>query len=80
DAHLFLAEKRGAVVDGQDVDLGLVGDVVEVRPDFVVDLLDDGLIPVVSTVAPDADGTVHNVNADTAAAALAEALGAETLV
>ncbi|MEK9811107.1 MAG: acetylglutamate kinase, partial [Candidatus Nanopelagicales bacterium] len=80
DAHLFLAEKRGTVVDGQDVDLGLVGDVVEVRPDFVVDLLDDGLIPVVSTVAPDADGTVHNVNADTAAAALAEALGAEKLV
>ena len=80
DAHLFLAEKRGTVVDGEALDLGLVGDVVEVRPDFVTDLLDDGLIPVVSTVAPDVDGIVHNVNADTAAAALAEALGAEKLV
>ena len=39
-----------------------------------------GRIPVVSTVAPDADGVVHNVNADTAAAALAIALGAEKLV
>ena len=80
DAHLFTAERRGTVVDGVVVDLGLVGDVVEVRPDFVVALLDDGRIPVVSTVAPDERGTAHNVNADTAAAALAVALEAEKLV
>lgn len=80
DAHLFRAERRGILVDGEDVDLGLVGDVVEVRPDFVIDLLDEGRIPVVSTVAPDADGVPHNVNADSAAAALAVALGAEKLV
>jgi acetylglutamate kinase len=80
DAQLFRAERRGTVIDGVDVDLGLVGDVVEVQPDFVTALLDDGRIPVVSTVAPDAAGTAHNVNADTAAAALAIALGAEKLV
>jgi acetylglutamate kinase len=80
DAHLFLAERRGTTIDGAEVDLGLVGDVVEVRPDFVVDLMDDGFIPVVSTVAPDADGVTLNVNADTAAAALAVALQAEKLV
>ncbi|MBM3689647.1 MAG: acetylglutamate kinase [Actinobacteria bacterium] len=80
DARLFRAERRGTVVDGQEVDLGLVGDVVEVRPDFVTALLDEGRIPVVSTVAPDAKGVIHNVNADTAAAALAVALGAEKLV
>ncbi|MFM8773973.1 MAG: acetylglutamate kinase [Actinomycetota bacterium] len=80
DARLFRAERRGTVVDGQEVDLGLVGDVVEVRPDFVTALLDEGRIPVVSTVAPDAMGVIHNVNADTAAAALAVALGAEKLV
>ena len=80
DAHLFRAERRGTVIDGEYVDLGLVGDVIEVNPGFVVDLLDDGRIPVVSTVAPDADGTAHNVNADTAAAALAVALEAEKLV
>ena len=80
DAQLFRAERRGTVIDGVEVDLGLVGDVVQVQPDFVTALLDDGRIPVVSTVAPDAAGTAHNVNADTAAAALAIALGAEKLV
>ncbi|GAB3437204.1 acetylglutamate kinase [Flindersiella endophytica] len=80
DAGLFTAERRGTVVDGEPVDLGLVGDVVSVRPEAVRDLIDAGRIPVVSSVAPDIDGEVHNVNADTAAAALAVALGAEKLV
>ena len=80
DAHLFTAERRSATIEGEQVDIGQVGDVVEVRPDFVARLLDDGLIPVVSTVARDTDGTSFNVNADTAAAALAIALGAEKLV
>lgn len=80
DAHLFTAARRGALVDGEEVDVGLVGDVVSVNPDAVLDLIGAGRIPVVSTVAPDADGVVHNVNADTAAGALAEALGAEKLV
>ena len=80
DAHLFTAERRGTVIDGAEVDLGLVGDVVEVRPEFVTALLDDGRIPVVSTVAPDVAGIALNVNADTAAAALAVALQAEKLV
>ncbi|MDD2858621.1 MAG: acetylglutamate kinase [Candidatus Nanopelagicales bacterium] len=80
DAHTFIAQRRDATVDGVLTDIGLVGDVVEVRPDFVTKLLDDGFIPVVSTVARDIDGTVHNVNADTAAAALAEALGAAKFV
>ena len=80
DAHLLLAERRSATVDGQQVDIGQVGDVIDVRPDFVMRLLDDGLIPVISTVARDAEGVSHNVNADTAAAALAIALGAQKLV
>ena len=80
DAHLFTAERRDAIVDGQPVDVGLVGDVVTVEPDFVQGLLSDGLIPVVSSVARGADGSTYNVNADTAAAALACALGAEKLV
>ena len=65
---------------GEPVDIGLVGDVVAVAPEFVTGLLDDGLIPVVSSVARGVDGQVYNVNADTAAAALAVALGAEKLV
>ena len=80
DAGLFTAERRTALVDGESVDIGLVGDVVDVRPEAVIDLIDAGRIPVVSTIAPDEDGQAHNVNADTAAAALAVALGAEKLV
>jgi acetylglutamate kinase len=80
DAHLFTAERRPAMVDGAAVDVGLVGDVVEVQPQFVRGLLDDGLIPVVSSVARGAGGEIFNVNADTAASALAVALGAEKLV
>ncbi|QUH04343.1 acetylglutamate kinase [Saccharopolyspora erythraea] len=80
DAGLFTARRRTATVDGEAVDVGLVGDVVSVNPDAVLDLIRAGRIPVVSTIAPDPDGVVHNVNADTAAGALAEALGAEKLV
>jgi acetylglutamate kinase len=80
DAGLFTAERTGAVVDGEEVDLGLVGEVARVRPEAVLDLVDAGRIPVISSVAPDVDGTVHNVNADTAAAALAVALDAEKLL
>jgi acetylglutamate kinase len=80
DAQLFTAERRTATVNGEAVDVGLVGDVASVNADAVLDLIKAGRIPVVSTVAPDADGVVHNVNADTAAGALAVALGAEKLV
>ncbi|MEV6364666.1 acetylglutamate kinase [Nocardia asteroides] len=80
DAHLFTATRRTVTVDGVATDIGLVGDVTEVNPGAVLDLIDAGRIPVVSTIAPDADGVVHNINADTAAAALAEGIGAEKLV
>ena len=80
DARLFTAVRRHAVVDGEPVDIGRVGDVAHVDTSAVDDLIAAGRIPVVATVAPDADGVVHNVNADTAAAALAVALGARKLV
>jgi acetylglutamate kinase len=80
DAGLFTAKRQPATVNGEAVDIGLVGDVADVAPEAVHDLIAAGRIPVVSSVAPDVDGVVHNVNADTAAAALAVALGAEKLV
>ena len=82
DAGLFRGRRRGAVVDGEEVDLGLVGDVVEVDPAAVLAQLAAGRIPVVSSIAPDRDvpGQSLNVNADSAAAALAVALGAAKLV
>jgi acetylglutamate kinase len=80
DARLFTAVRRSAYVDGEPVDVGRVGDVAAVDVSAVSDLIDAGRIPVISTVAPDADGVLHNLNADTAAAALAAALPARKLV
>src|SRR6185312_9736819 len=84
DAHLFTAERRSALVDGEEVDIGLVGDIVDVQAGAVRSLLDDGRIPVISSIATGFDGegnrVIYNVNADTAAAALAIALDAEKLV
>lgn len=80
DAGLFTAVRTTAVVDGEPVDVGLVGDVVDVHVDHAQGLIDAGRIPVVATVAPTRGGEVLNVNADTAAAALAVALNAEKLV
>ncbi|PRC42529.1 acetylglutamate kinase [Mycobacterium sp. ITM-2017-0098] len=80
DAHLFTAVRRTVLVDGVATDIGLVGDVAKVNTGAVLDLISAGRIPVVSTIAPDAGGLVYNINADTAAGALAEALGAEKLL
>jgi acetylglutamate kinase len=80
DARLFTAVRRPAYVDGEAVDVGQVGDVDSVNVSAVTDIVAAGRIPVISTVAPDADGVLHNLNADTAAGALAVALGARKLV
>ena len=80
DAHLLTARRTRAEVDGELVDLGHVGEVDTVNPGAVLALLADGRIPVISSVARSEDGEVLNVNADTAASALAVALGAAKLV
>jgi acetylglutamate kinase len=80
DAHLFTARRIKADANGAAVDLGQVGEVAEVRPTFVRRVLDDALVPVVSSIARGADGATYNVNADTAAAQLAIALDAQKLV
>ena len=80
DAQLLTAERRDALVEGKPVDIGNVGEVVDVQPQILHALLDEAKVPVVATVARGLDGELYNVNADTAAAALAVALGAEKLV
>ena len=82
DAGLFGGRRRGVVIEGAEVDLGRVGDVVEVDPTPVLDHLAAGRIPVVSSIAPDLDhpGQSLNVNADAAASALAVSLNAAKLV
>ncbi|HVQ19038.1 MAG TPA: acetylglutamate kinase, partial [Actinomycetes bacterium] len=80
DAHLFTATRRQVSVSGQAIDIGRVGEIVHVDTTFIDTVLAAGLIPVVSSIARGDDGDVYNVNADTTAAALAEALGARKLV
>jgi acetylglutamate kinase len=80
DGGLLTAERRPAIVDGEPVDIGQVGDVVAVDPATVHALIDAGRIPVIATVARGVDGLSYNVNADTAAASIAVGVGAEKLV
>lgn len=78
--HLLTAERRDAIVDGEPIDIGFVGDVTHVDPQALLEILDAGQVPVISTVARGSDGELYNVNADTAASAIAVALSAEKLV
>jgi acetylglutamate kinase len=80
DGGLFTARRTGVTVAGVEHDLGLVGDIEHVRTAVIHDLVSAGRIPVVASVAPDASGQIHNVNADVAASALAAALGAARLI
>lgn len=96
DGGLLRARRVTAEVDGEDVDLGLVGEVVGVNTTAITSMIEAGKIPVISSVAPEMHdrekhpdhyhgpagltGEILNVNADTAASAVASALGAEKLV
>ncbi|MER6916907.1 acetylglutamate kinase [Streptomyces sp. NPDC000594] len=86
DARLMTADKKYARIDGESVDIGRVGEVAQIDTGVVRALLEDGRIPVISSIARSTDdrdaddGGVFNVNADTAAAAMAAALGAEILM
>lgn len=77
---LLTGERRGTVVDGVEVDLGEVGEVTAVDAASITTALESGRIPVISTLATNAQGATLNVNADAAAAAVAIALGAAKLV
>jgi len=77
---LLTAVRRNALVDGELVDIGFVGDVTRVNPDSLLAIIESGQVPVVSTVALDDGGSLYNVNADTAASAIAVALSAEKFV
>ena len=80
DSNLFRAERTTADQAGNALDVGLVGEVTQVNPRVVLEALAAGVVPIISTVAPDQDGQLLNVNADLAAASLAVALGAEKLL
>jgi len=73
DAGLIRASAR-------DPEMGFVGDVASINPTILTGLLDEEFIPVVATIGTDEHGQAYNINADTVAGAIAEALGAEKLV
>ena len=73
DGHMIEAKVKNP-------ELGFVGDITKVNIKPILDVIDKGYIPVVSTVGYDNEGHVYNINADTAAARLAGALGAESLI
>lgn len=77
DGEMLTAKKK-TTDDGQD--LGFVGEITKVNPKPIIDALDNGNIPVIATVATDAEGNTYNINADTAAAMIAAELGAERLI
>ena len=80
DANLLYAERKSVEVDGEKLDIGRVGEVKGVDAGAISALIADGRVPVVSSVARADDGGVYNINADTAASALAVALGASKLI
>lgn len=81
DAGLIRARRRAPVtVAGREIDYGFVGDIEHIDPAVLRTQLDNGLLPVVSPLSADSSGTLLNINADTVAAALAAALGAEKLI
>jgi acetylglutamate kinase len=83
DAGLVRAHKRPPVAlasDGELIDFGFVGDIDAIDPTVLRKLLDNGLMPVVSPLSADESGTLHNINADTVAAAIGAALAAEKLI
>lgn len=75
DGSMIMAKKKVSTPD-----LGLVGDITDINPDIILTALDNGYIPVISTVGVDADTNIYNINADTAAAKIAAKLGAENLI
>ena len=81
DAGLIRAHKRPPVkVDGETVDYGFVGDIDAVDTNVITKLLDNGLMPIVSPLSADENGTLLNINGDTVAAAIGAALNAEKLM
>lgn len=80
DASFIECEKQKTEVDGKEVDLGFVGNIVKVRSDVLDHLYKDQWIPVIAPIGTDKDGNSYNINADTVASAVAAAVEAEKLI
>lgn len=80
DGGLLKCKKAYTMVDGKETDIGFVGDITEVNTEVLINLSKQGYIPVVAPIGVDDEGNSYNINADTVAGAVAEALEAEKLI
>lgn len=80
DGSFITCKKQYTRVDGKDVDLGYVGDIVEVNPHLIKYISDDAYIPVIAPIGTDENGQSYNINADSVAASIAAATSAEKLI
>ena len=80
DGALLRVHQMRPLVNGEAVDIGLVGDIEKVNPRILINLLNDGFLPVISPVAVDSKGQGFNVNADIAAGAIAGSLNADEMI
>ena len=80
DGSFIICDKHYTEVDGKKVDIGYVGDIVQVQNRMLDLLASDQYIPVVAPIGTDGEGNSYNINADTVAAAIAAAVGAEKLI
>ncbi|MFT5836993.1 MAG: acetylglutamate kinase [Candidatus Azotimanducaceae bacterium] len=78
--NIFVCDKKQVVVDGEELDLGFVGETHTVKTKIIKKALNDGYIPIISPIACDEDGQIYNTNADAAAGRVAAALRARRLV
>jgi acetylglutamate kinase len=80
DSNLIRAKKKYTWINGEKIDLGFVGEVVNINRSFLLSILESGRVPVISPVGCDHSGSKYNINADYVAAAISSALGAEKLL
>lgn len=80
DANFVNCIKKIYKKDGKDIDLGYVGEIIEINEDFILNILDNDYLPVIATLGSDREGNVYNINADTFACEIASKLKAKKMI
>lgn len=80
ESGFIKCSRKKYIKDGQEADLGFVGEVEDINRQFVDDILDDGLMPVIATMGSDDSGQTYNINADSCASKIASVLNAEKMI
>jgi len=80
DASFIKCRKKRYKKNGKDIDLGYVGEIIDIDSNFVVNILDNGYIPVITSLGTDANGNIYNINADSCACKIATSLKAKKMI